>query len=160
MKSLSEAKLKYGFLKNVKFHFCPVFLGYFMALPTISLWDLCMKMWGHYFSQKRWRALLKPKMRYTSLKMPLFHFSNPFLTTAKFLMLKYSGLSNFIYWNRCTKSKRVTMEHFAELKWNDPIQGVPHHQPKICSFPPPEETPPSRHMQKSPPSRLPPPTKG
>ena len=28
MKSLSEAKLKYGFLKNVKFHFCPVFLGY------------------------------------------------------------------------------------------------------------------------------------
>ena len=29
MKSLSETKLRYGFQKNVKFHFCPVFWAIF-----------------------------------------------------------------------------------------------------------------------------------
>ena len=40
MKSLSETKLRHGFAKNVKFHFCHVIC----AVLRFYLSDLCMKM--------------------------------------------------------------------------------------------------------------------
>ena len=44
MKMLSEAKVRYSFPKNIEFHICPVFLGYFTILSKISLKGLWMKM--------------------------------------------------------------------------------------------------------------------
>ena len=45
MKSLSEAKLRYGFPKNVKFHFCPIFWAIFRFYQQfhckIYVWRWC-----------------------------------------------------------------------------------------------------------------------
>ena len=44
IKNLSQAKVRYGFPKTVKFHFCFVFWAISWFLSTISLQSLCMKM--------------------------------------------------------------------------------------------------------------------
>ena len=68
-------------------------------------------------------------MRHNSLKTPLSHFSNFFREnckicptlnthisgTAQILKLKFSGLSNFIYWNRCIKFQQNLRESPGEL---------------------------------------------
>ena len=65
IKSISLAILSchYGFFKKFK-----IFVFSWSASFYWALW-----------SQKRWRAYLKWRMKYMNLKMPLCHFPNPFL---------------------------------------------------------------------------------
>ena len=73
-----SSKLLKIFIKSISFAILSYHYGFFKKFK-IFVFSWSASFYWLLWSQKRWRAYLKWKMKYMSLKIPLFHFPNPFL---------------------------------------------------------------------------------